>query len=166
MEYIFILLLAIPAGITSLAPEFGKKIVDLLGGSVSTFAIYVAIMVFFCICWAIKCNENKKAAKQRQRDWLLRNIEKTKLITVNGKGSKSYTTTEGALGRAALGTMIAGPIGGIIGASTASTRTTTTNDPAKYMFMVYLKNGTRERDTVTEKSWKFEIYMDYLDLGD
>lgn len=166
MEYIFLLLLAIPAGLSTLAPELGRKVVDLLGGSVSAISTYIAIMVVFCICWAIKYNEKQKAVKQRQRKWLLDNIEKTKLITVNGNGSKSYTTTEGVLGRAAIGTLVAGPIGGIIGASTASTRTTTTNEPVKYMFMVYLKNGTRERDTVTEESWKFEIYMDYLELDD
>lgn len=135
---------------------------ELDGGTVAGLfgALVLGIMmIFFYIDQGIN--------RKKEIQWLLKNIRKTKLISVtNGDGSQSYTTTHGAIGRAAIGSAIAGPVGGIIGASTASTRTTTTNDPAKYMFMVYFKDGTRKHDTVTEKSKKFEIYMDYLDLDD
>ena len=125
--------------------------------------IYVIIMVV--LIGAVLLKENKE--KKDECEWLRKNIRKVKLIAVtNGDGSQSYTTTHGAIGRAAIGSAIAGPVGGIIGASTASKRTVTTNEPAKYMFMVYLKDGSRKRDTVKETDKKFEIYMDYIDLGD
>lgn len=135
---------------------------NLDGGTVAGLffvGLMVIILIFFYIGQAIN--------RKKEEEWILENIYKTKLISVtNGDGSQSYTTTHGAIGRAAIGSAIAGPVGGIIGASTARKRTITTNDPPKYMFMVYYKDGTRERDTITEKDWKFEIYMDCIDLSD
>lgn len=166
MEYILILLLAIPAGLATLAPELGNKIVDFLGGPKPVLSAYITVLILFFIWWATKEHREKKEEEERIRKWVLKNVVKTKLISVNGQGSESFTSTSGAIGRAAIGSLIAGPVGGIIGASTARTHTVTRNSQSKYMFMVYYKNGTRKRDTVTEKDWKFDIYIDRLDLGD
>lgn len=134
-----------------------------IDSSVAT-AIYFAITIpIILIIYSLKVDSDRKKEKAQ----LLRRIRKTKLIAItNGSGSRSHTTTHGAISRAAIGTLVAGPVGGIIGASTARTHTYTTNDPPKYMFIVYYKNGKHKRDTVTEKDWKFEIYMDHIDLGD
>lgn len=162
----FILLLALPLAINEFAPEFGKAIVEMLHGGEVVAALYVTVLVIYGFFYFSREKAGKTKADKERREWLLNNIKKTKLITVDGQGSTSVTKSGGVIGRAAVGTLIAGPVGGIIGASTARKRTTTTNEPSKYMFMVYYKDGTRERDTVTEKDWEFEIYMDYIDLGD
>ena len=166
MIYGFILLLALPLVINEFLPDFGNKIVSLFYGPEVTAFAYLTLLAIYCLVWFLKTLADKEKAQKEQKAWLLKNIEKTKLITVNGQGAKSYTTTNGAIGRAIVGSMVAGPVGAVIGASTARTHTTTKDEPSKYMFMVYYKNGSRERDTVTEDNWKFEIYMDYIDLDD
>lgn len=129
------------------------------------FVIGVVCFVFFMIlCYSII--HAQEQAEINHAEEMREYIHYTRLINVNGGDVTSYTTTNGGIGRAAVGWAIAGPVGGIIGASTAGHRTYTKNGKQMYMFMVYYKDGTRERDTVEEGTPFFEVYMDKLDLGD
>lgn len=87
---------------------------------------------------------------------------KTKFID-SSHTATSRAKTGSAVGRAAVGGMIAGPIGAIVGASTAKHKTTEHHTTT---FMVYYDDGTRKVETVSNGSYQYDKYMKLLDMGD
>ena len=91
-------------------------------------------------------------------------IVKTKFIDSSHTAtSTSRTSTSSAIGRAAVGSMIAGPVGAVVGASTAKQRHTV-NEHHTTTFMVYYSDGTHRHETVENNSSKYNLYMSKLEL--
>lgn len=78
-------------------------------------------------------------------------IVKTKIIDAYGK-----TSTASAATRGVVGNIVAGPVGGIVGASTAKSKRSTT-------FLVIYKNGRKATRTVPNNSLEYQKYIKYLD---
>lgn len=85
-----------------------------------------------------------------------RAILKTKIIDTF---TDSRASTGSAVGRAIVGNLLAGPVGAVVGASTAKDKIT-----RETMFMVFYTDGTREHKTVRNGSRQYEEYMKYLEL--
>lgn len=78
-------------------------------------------------------------------------IIRTKIIDAYGK-----TSTASAAARGAVGNIVAGPVGGIVGASTAKSKRSTT-------FLIVYKNGKKQTKTVPNDSLEYQKYVKYLD---
>ncbi len=78
-------------------------------------------------------------------------IVKTKIIDAYGK-----TSTASAATRGVVGNIVAGPVGGIVGASTAKSKRSTT-------FLVIYKNGNKITRTVPNNSLEYQQYIKYLE---
>lgn len=78
-------------------------------------------------------------------------IVKTMIIDTQGK-----TSTASAAARGAVGHIVAGPVGGIVGASTAKGKRSTT-------FLIVYKNGKKLTRTVPNGSLEYQKYIKYLD---
>ena len=78
-------------------------------------------------------------------------IAKTKIIDAYGR-----TSTSSAAARGAVGNLVAGPVGGIVGASTATSKRSTT-------FLIIYKNGRKQTRTVPNGSFEYQKYVKYLD---
>lgn len=78
-------------------------------------------------------------------------ILKTKIIDTYGK-----TSTVSAATRGAVGNIVAGPVGGIVGASTAKSKRSTT-------FLIIYKDGTKQARTVPNGSFEYQQYIKYLE---
>lgn len=78
-------------------------------------------------------------------------ILKTKIIDAYGK-----TSTASAAARGAVGNIVAGPVGGIVGASTAKSKRSTT-------FLVIYKDGNKQTRTVPNGSFEYQQYIKYLE---
>ena len=79
-------------------------------------------------------------------------IVKTKIIDAYGK-----TSTASAATRGVVGNVVAGPVGSIIGASTAKSKRSTT-------FLIIYKNGKKVTRTVPNNSLEYQKYIKYLDI--
>lgn len=78
-------------------------------------------------------------------------IVKTKIIDVQGK-----TSAASAAARSTVGGIVAGPVGSIVGASTAKSKRSTT-------FLIFYKNGKKVTRTVPNNSLEYQKYVKYLD---
>lgn len=78
-------------------------------------------------------------------------IAKTRIIDAYGK-----TSTASAAARGTVGNIVAGPVGAIVGASTAKSKRSTT-------FLVIYKNGKKITRTVPNNSLEYQKYIKYLD---
>lgn len=78
-------------------------------------------------------------------------IVKTKIIDAYGK-----TSTASAAARGTVGGIVAGPVGSIVGASTAKSKRSTT-------FLVIYKNGNKVTRTVPNNSLEYQKYIKYLE---
>lgn len=79
-------------------------------------------------------------------------IVKTRIIDAYGKKS-----TASAAMRGTVGNVVAGPVGAIVGASTAKENRSTT-------FLVIYKNGKKVTRTVPNNSLEYQKYVKYLDV--
>lgn len=79
-------------------------------------------------------------------------IVKTKIIDASGK-----TSTASAAMRGTVGNVVAGPVGAIVGASTAKSKRSTT-------FLIVYKNGKKVTRTVPNNSLEYQKYVKYLDV--
>lgn len=102
-----------------------------------------AIMAL-CI-WGIKISPDK--AKETGSGIIV----KTKIVDVYGK-----TSTASAAARGVVGNIVAGPVGGIVGASTAKSKRSTT-------FLIIYKDGNKQTRTVPNGSLEYQKYVKYLD---
>lgn len=119
---------------------------------------YIAIAICACaLLFLVPIKQNKSTVRKKEPQAI-----KTRFI------DSSYTTqsrvkTGSAVGRAAVGSLIAGSVGAMVGAGTAKHRTiehhTTT-------FMVYYDNDSRKVETVKNGTYKYNKYMELLDMGD
>lgn len=78
-------------------------------------------------------------------------IVKTKIVDAFGKTSVSSAATRGVVGN-----MVAGPVGAVVGASTAKSNRSTT-------FLIFYKNGKKATRTVPNNSLEYQKYIKYLD---
>lgn len=78
-------------------------------------------------------------------------IVKTKIIDAYGK-----TSAASAAARGTVGGIVAGPIGSVVGASTAKSKRSTT-------FLILYKNGKKVTRTVPNNSLEYQKYIKYLD---
>lgn len=125
---------------------------------VAVIVIVILFVVGFAILFAVE--KHKKAAYAA----LSASVVKTKFIDSSHTAtSTSRTSTSSAIGRAAVGSMIAGPVGAVVGASTAKQRHTV-NEHHTTTFMVYYSDGTHRHETVENNSSKYNLYMSKLEL--
>lgn len=78
-------------------------------------------------------------------------IAKTRIIDTHGKKSTASAAMRGTVGSA-----VAGPVGAIVGASTAKDKRSTT-------FLIVYKNGKKVTRTVPNNSLEYQKYVKYLD---
>lgn len=79
-------------------------------------------------------------------------IVKTKIIDTYGK-----TSTVSAAARGTVGGIVAGPVGSIVGASTAKNKRSTT-------FLILYKSGKKITRAVPNNSLEYQKYVKYLDV--
>ena len=121
----------------------------------------VALGTLFGVC---KLMDDRKRAQVYAFDSLRSSIVKTKIVDSSHTATaSSKTSTASAIGRAAVGSAIAGPIGAVVGASTAKQRTTV-SEKHTTTFMIYFSDGSRKHETVDNNSQKYELYMRKLEL--
>lgn len=129
-----------------------------------------AILFYICLIKMIKREEKKKTIKanneQRMLDQYAGGIIKTELVNVSTE-MHEYTNinTGDALGRAWLGKSVAGDLGAIIGAATASRDTVVYEGEKTYTFIVWHKgyNGVYTTvENVKQDDRKFQILVSKL----
>lgn len=89
-------------------------------------------------------------------------VIKTRFID-SSHTATSKTKTSSAVGRAAVGGLIAGPVGALVGAGTAKQKTVEHHTTT---FMVYYDDGSKKVETVSNGSYQYDRYMQLLDMGD
>ncbi|MCM1233984.1 MAG: hypothetical protein NC489_28080 [Ruminococcus flavefaciens] len=120
------------------------------GGSPSSpiqlffFGIAMFGLTALCIMGARKAGK-----KQLETGHMV--IEKTRIIDAYGKKSTSSAAMRGTVGGA-----VAGPVGAIVGASTAKDKRSTT-------FLIFYKDGKRITRTVANNSAEYQKYIQYLE---
>ena len=107
-------------------------------------AVVMAAICVLLVFGAKKANDNMQETGSGI-------IAKTKIIDAYGK-----TSTASAAGRGAIGGFVAGPVGAVIGASTAKQKRSTT-------FLVFYKDGKKSTVTVQNNSLEYQKYIKYLD---
>lgn len=108
------------------------------------FGIFSFAITALCI-WGVKHSIDK--GKETGSSIIV----KTKIIDAYGK-----TSTASAAARGTVGGIVAGPVGSIVGASTAKSKRSTT-------FLVIYKNGRKVTRTVPNNSLEYQKYIKYLD---
>ena len=126
--------------------------------SMELFIAVSAGMIVLCIFILIGNRKRDETIPVRRQP----QVTKTKFID-SAHTATSRVKTGSAVGRAAVGGMIAGPIGAMVGASTAKHKTTEHHTTT---FMVYYDDGTRKVETVSNGSHQYDKYMKLLDMGD
>lgn len=89
-------------------------------------------------------------------------VIKTKFIDSSHTVHTQRSTTS-TIGRAIVGEMIAGDLGGIIGATTGRNKN---REVHMTTFMLYYDNGEKKVETVSNGSLMYKKYMELLDMGD
>ena len=112
------------------------------GGMLLLAIISIAITVL-CVFGVIKIGGNIKETGSAT-------IVKTRIIDAYGK-----TSTSSAVTRSAVGNAVAGPIGAVVGASTAKQNRSTT-------FLIFYKDGKKKTRTVQNNSLEYQKYIKYL----
>lgn len=79
-------------------------------------------------------------------------IVKTRIIDAYGKASTSSAAMRGTVGG-----LVAGPVGALVGASTAKNKRSTT-------FLILYKDGKKESRTVPNNSLEYQEYIKYLEI--
>lgn len=107
-------------------------------------------------------SENKK--EKERKEHATRTVMRTRIIDSSHTATAiSKVNTGSAVSRGVVGGMIAGPVGAIVGASTAK-QDTEVEEHHTTTFMVYYSNGTRRADTVENGTELYNIYMNKLDM--
>lgn len=78
-------------------------------------------------------------------------ILRTHIVDTSGR-----TSTSSAVGRSAVGGFVAGPVGAVVGASTAKQNRETT-------FLIIYRDGSRKTKTVPNNSPEYKMYCKFLD---
>jgi uncharacterized membrane protein YeaQ/YmgE (transglycosylase-associated protein family) len=151
------IVLTIPAAMITLNFDPDVFVNVLIG-----IAVVAVVAIIFAVLFSIlKAVEEHKETTQAI---LAYKVVKTKFIDSSHTAtSTSRTSTSSAIGRAAVGSMIAGPVGAVVGASTAKQRHTV-NEHHTTTFMVYYSDGTHRHETVENNSSKYNLYMSKLEL--
>ena len=108
-----------------------------------TFVV-MAVLTALCVLGAKKTGDTAKENGSGV-------IVKTKIIDAFGK-----TSVSSAVARGAVGNMVAGTAGAVIGASTAKNNRSTT-------FLIFYKSGKKATRTVPNDSLEYRKYIKYLD---
>ena len=110
----------------------------------------------FLFCVLVACpflaltyllNRVCKKAQEKKESKILR----TRIVDTSGR-----TSTSSAVGRSAVGGFVAGPVGAVVGASTAKQNRETT-------FLITYQNGTKKTKKVPNNSVEYEMYCKFLD---
>lgn len=104
----------------------------------------MAVLTALCVLGAKKTGDKAKENGSGV-------IVKTKIVDAYGK-----TSTASAVTRGAVGNVVAGPVGAIVGASTAKSNRSTT-------FLIFYKDGKKRTVTVPNHSLEYQRYIKYLD---
>lgn len=97
------------------------------------------------------CVFGAKKAGDRAKETGSGIIVKTKIVDAYGKTSAASAAVRGTVGN-----MVAGPVGAVVGASTAKSNRSTT-------FLIFYKNGKKATRTVPNNSLEYQKYIKYLD---
>lgn len=109
------------------------------------FGIFSVGITVLCICGIKRSIDKGKETGSSV-------IVKTKIIDAYGK-----TSTASAAARGTVGGIVAGPVGSIVGASTAKSKRSTT-------FLIVYKDGKKITRTVPNNSLEYQKYVKYLDV--
>lgn len=115
-------------------------------------------VIFVMVCIAVVCFKRSKYSPPKYRPVAV----KTKFID-SSHTATSQIKTGSAVGRAAVGGLIAGPVGALVGAGTAKQKTVEHHTTT---FMVYYDDGSRKAETVSNGSYQYKRYMELLDVGE
>lgn len=110
------------------------------------FFVGVLTLILAALCLRGLINSVKKNEKTGANI-----IVKTKIVDNFGKVS-----TASAVSRGVAGGIVAGPIGAMIGSSTAKEKRTTT-------FLIFYKDGKKVTRTVPNNSFEYQKYIKYLE---
>lgn len=121
----------------------------------AAFGVLALLIVLLIIMGKRKQNEYIPSVRKPQ-------VIKTKFVD-SSHTATSKTKTGSAVGRAAIGGLVAGPVGALVGAGTAKQKTVERHTTT---FMVYYDDGSRKVETVSNGSYQYDRYMELLDMGD
>lgn len=100
---------------------------------------------------AILCIFGLTVAIGKEKETGSATIVKTKIVDAYGK-----TSTTSAAARGVVGNVVAGPLGAVVGATTAKSKRSTT-------FLIIYKSGKKLTKTVPNNSFEYQKYVKYLD---
>lgn len=124
--------------------------------------LFICAVVFIPVMIWSANNDKKKEAEKLET--ARQTVVKTKFIDSSHTVTQTATPKTGsAIGRAVVGDTVAGPVGAIVGASTAKQKVTT-EEKHETTFMVWYSDGTRKHETVANGTELYNFYMDMLDL--
>jgi len=127
---------------------------------VAALALMGIITLMIMMPILAKQSEKNETALEKLRQ----SITKTRIIDSSHTATQTAKVKTGsAIGRAIVGDIIAGPVGGFVGASTAKQKVTV-QEHHTTTFMVYYVDGTRNHATVENGSALYNLYMEKLDL--
>lgn len=120
-------------------PDSPSSLPELLLG-----AVVASLLTVACLLGAKKAGDKAKESGDGV-------IVKTRIVDAYGK-----TSTASAAARGVVGNVVAGPVGAVVGASTAKSHRSTT-------FLIFYKNGKKATRAVPNNSLEYQKYIKYLD---
>lgn len=111
------------------------------------------IILAIVLIMAIIAKVNSDKMDKKYFDYQMSRIVKTKILDSGSDGTKA-----GGVGRAVVGDIIAGPVGAVVGATTAGHK-----NQGFTVFKVWYDNGDIEVEKIAHSDSK---YMEYLKLLD
>lgn len=107
-----------------------------------------AFMIALTVLLLLGVKSLSASIKEAGRDVIV----KTKIVDSYGKTSAASAATRGIIGNA-----VAGPLGAVVGSSTAKQNRSTT-------FLIIYKSGRKLTRTVSNSSLEYQKYIKYLDV--
>lgn len=121
----------------------------------------IIIIVVVAIMWAAIAKEERE--KKDERDQLEHDKSTVVRTWLLEAGVRYETTSSGGVGRAIVGGALFGATGAIVGAATASNKTTE-KDSGERRFLVEYRDGHKAEQTCKVGSDRYRLYMEKLVL--
>ena len=107
-----------------------------------------------------RLEEKQKRLEEKELRKAARTPVKTRILD---GGTSSSNTHASGVGRAIVGGIVAGPVGAIVGAATAGSRTTQNNYT---MFKIWYGDGHTSVEKVYHTDYHYKKYLELLDDGE
>lgn len=162
--YFYLFVLAFSIISTFIEGKFEAKLI--LGYVFTTCLVFIGSYSMWCKKYGPNREEiervsNEIAQKRQEKHELATTIVRTTIIDDSASSYKTKKSTTSAVGRAVVGGAIAGPVGSIVGASTAKGSVQEIKGK-KVRFLIEYANGKKKTEDVKIDSRRYKELIQYM----